>query len=127
MKQIISYRRSESLFSHDVVEIFSRNLSSITGSSLQHFIELSGIHCLSQLLRDSFYVADINESSSIVIEKVKNLVDTVLKLIKCYSGLLITQSCGDTIKELFKINLSAFSFEVSDHVEDCWVLGLKAQ
>lgn len=42
-----------------------------------------------------------------------------------YSGLFVTQSCSDTVKELFKINVSTLCFQVCYHVENRWVFCLE--
>lgn len=75
-------RKSEGFFGHDVVEIFSADLSSVGGGSLEHFFEFSNVHGLSQLLCDSLDVIDVDESSLIIVEQVEYFIDTVLKLYK---------------------------------------------
>jgi hypothetical protein len=79
-QQIKKQIKSESLFSHDVVKIFSGDFSAVSGCSLEHFFELSTVHCLSEFLCDSFDVINIDEACFVVIEQVKNFIDTVLCL-----------------------------------------------
>jgi hypothetical protein len=44
-----------------------------------------------------------------------------------YSWLFIAQSGCDTVEEFLEVDLSALSFEISDHVEDSGIFGLKAE
>ena len=76
-------KRSESLFGHDIVEIISGNFSSVIGSSLQHLLQLGCIHSLTQFFSDSFDIVNIDKSSFIIIEQIKDFINTVLKLIEC--------------------------------------------
>lgn len=74
----ITKKSSESLFGHDAVEIISWKFPSISWCSMQHLLQLGWIHGLSKLLCDSFNIAQIDIPSSIVVEKVKYFIDTIL-------------------------------------------------
>ena len=70
--------RSKSLFAHDFIEIISGNFSSVGSSSLKHFLQFIDTHGLAQLLGNSLDIVYIDESCLIIIEQVKNLVNTIL-------------------------------------------------
>ena len=72
-------RKSEGLFGHDVVEIFSADLSSVCCGSLEHFFEFSNVHGFTQFLGDSLDVINVDESGLVVVEQVEDFIDTVLK------------------------------------------------
>ncbi len=70
--------KSEGFLGHDVIKVLSGDFSSISGGSLQHLLQLGGVHGLTQLFSDSFNIVDIDEACSIVVEQVENLIDAVL-------------------------------------------------
>jgi len=69
---------SEALLGHDVIEILTGYLPAIGCSPLQHFLQLLNIHSLSKLLRNTTNIVGVDRSSVVVIEKVENLIDSVL-------------------------------------------------
>jgi hypothetical protein len=74
---------SKGLLGHNVVEILTRDLPAIRRGPLQHFLELLDIHGLSKFLGNSADVIGVDGASVIVVEKVEDLVDSVLSRHKC--------------------------------------------
>ncbi len=70
--------KSECLFSHNVIKVFFRDLSTISRSSLKHLLKFVNTHSLSKLFSYSFNIINTDESSSIVIEKIENFINTSL-------------------------------------------------
>lgn len=44
-----------------------------------------------------------------------------------YSGFLVTQFGGNSVKELFEVDLSSEGFKIGDHVENGGVFGLESE
>lgn len=70
--------KSESLFCHDVVEVFSGDFPAVCSSSLEHLFKLSTAHCLSEFLCDSLDVINIDEACLVVVEQVEDFINTIL-------------------------------------------------
>ncbi len=69
---------SEGFLGHDVVEILTGNLSTVRCSSLKHFLKLLDVHCFSEFLSDAADIVGVDCSGVIVIEEIKDLVDSGL-------------------------------------------------
>lgn len=69
---------SDWFLSHDVIEVFSWDFPSITGSSLKHFFKLIGVHSFSKFFSYSSDVVEIDCSSSVIIKQVENSIDSSL-------------------------------------------------
>ena len=67
---------SEGLLGHNVVEVLSGNVLAVGGGSLEHVLELLDAHGLSELLRDSLQVVEVDQTASVVIEEIENLIDS---------------------------------------------------
>jgi hypothetical protein len=76
--QIKAQMESEGFFGHDVIEILSTDFSTVGSSSLKHFFKFWDIHSFTELLGDSLDVINVDETSSVVVEKVEDLIDAVL-------------------------------------------------
>jgi hypothetical protein len=76
--QIKRIFKSECFFSHNIVEVLFRDLSAISRSSLKHLLKFIKTHGLSKLFSYSFNIININETSSIIIKKIKNFINTSL-------------------------------------------------
>lgn len=72
---------SDGSFGHDIIEVFSRYLPSIGGSSLKHLLQFAGIHSFSKLFGNSSNIIEADVPSTIIIEKIKDSVNTGLNQI----------------------------------------------
>lgn len=71
--------QSEGLFGHDVVEVLTGNLATVGGCPLQHLLQLLHVHGLAQLLSHAADVGRFDEASVVVVEKIENFVDAILR------------------------------------------------
>ena len=70
--------KSDRFLSHNVIEIFPRNLSAIWSCSLQHLLQLTCIHSLTKFLSNTSYIIRVYGPSTIVIKKIENTIDASL-------------------------------------------------
>jgi len=70
---------SIALFGHNVIKVFSGNFAAIGCGPLKHFLKLLDIHGFAQFLGNSSDVVGVDAARVIIVEKVEDLVDSVLR------------------------------------------------
>jgi hypothetical protein len=75
-----SNNHSEGLLGHDVVEVLAGDLPSVRGSPLQHLLQLLNVHSFSELLGDPADVVGVHGAGVVVVEEIKDLVDSILAI-----------------------------------------------
>jgi len=85
------------------------------------------VHGLAQLFGHPTDVVRVDGSSVVVVKQVENFVNSVLHNSNMYSALFVTKLRGNTVEELFEVNLSTERFELCNHVENSWVFAFKAE
>lgn len=83
--------QSESLLGHYVVEVLARDFLVVGASPFKHLDELLLVHGLAELLSNSLDVVNVDESASIVVEQIEDLVDAGLNQIAKYLCLLVAK------------------------------------
>ena len=91
------YLSSKGLLGHDEVEVLEADLVSVGGSTLEHFLQFFGAHCLSQLLSNASQIMDADGLRLIIVKEVEDASNSVTRL-------FVAEFVGDGVKEVFKTN-----------------------
>jgi len=70
--------QSEGFLGHNVIEIFTGDLSSICRGSLKHFLQLLNIHCLTKFFGHSPDVSRVDMSTMIIVEEFEYFINAIL-------------------------------------------------